>query len=177
MAVHRTRQVTNMIKQCAAVVLMAMTGLTSSLAWAARVQHTFELTLEVPTRAFYILPAEPGWIHQAQRLIWDNPTSTLSSVRKYFDVRHASSAIQARLESVPYLSNGTPGEDIQLQVSFNGVVLRPDITPQDVVSQAEAAAGKRVLLEIDPLKPAGGYRPGDYRGNVLLMFNAKTPGA
>ncbi|WP_030129581.1 CS1 type fimbrial major subunit [Pseudomonas sp. QTF5] len=166
-----------MIKQCAVIALMAITGLTASLAWAARVQHTFEVSLNIPTRAFYIVPADPGWIHQAQRLNWDHATSTLSSVRKYFDVRHASSAVQARLESEPYLSNGRPGEEIQLQVSFNGVVLRPDMTPQDVVSQAEAAVGKRALLEIDPLKPADGYRPGDYSGNVMLMFNAKTPGA
>lgn len=166
-----------MIKQCAVVALVAVSGLTSSLAEAAREQHTFQVFLEVPTRAFYILPTDPGWIHQPQRLDWNHVTSELSGVRKYFDVRHASSAIQARLETTPYLSNGRPGGNIALQVSFNGVVLRPDIAPQDVVSQEEAAVGARVLLEIAPVKPAGGYQPGDYSGNVMLMFNAKTPGA
>jgi hypothetical protein len=166
-----------MIKQCAVIALMAFSGLTGSLAEAAREERTFEVSLTIPTRAFYIVPSEPGWIHQAQRLNWDYPSSTLSSVRKYFDVRHASSAIQARLEYQPYLSNGKPGEDIMLRVSFNGVVLRSDIRPQDVVSQEEAAVGTRVLLDIEPVKPAGGYQPGDYSGNVMLMFNAKTPGA
>jgi hypothetical protein len=166
----------NMIKQCAVVMLTAMTGLMSSLAGAAREAHTFEVFLTIPNRAFYIVPAEPGWIHQAQRLNWDYPTSTLSSVRKYFDVRHDTSAIEARLESLPYLSNGKPGEDIALRVSFNGVVLSPDIRPREVVSAADAAVGTRVLLDIEPQKPAGGYRSGDYSGNVMLLFNAKAPG-
>lgn len=165
-----------MIKQCATVALMAMTGLTGPWAWAAREQHTFEVSLTVPSRAFYLVPTEPGWIHQQQRLDWDFATSTLSNVRKYFDVRHDSSAIQARLEIPPLLSNGKPDEDIELQVRFNGVLLSTAPRPQQVVSAAEAAIGARVLLEIDPLKPAGGYRPGEYRGNVLLMFNAQSPG-
>ncbi|MHC8409788.1 CS1 type fimbrial major subunit [Pseudomonas sp. Hz4] len=165
-----------MIKQCAVVALVAVSGLTSSLAEAAREQHTFQLFLEVPTRAFYIVPTEPGWIHQPLRLEWNPVTSDLSTVRKYFDVRHASSAIQARLEDWADLSNGRPGEELNLRVRFNGVDLRPDVAPQDVVSQADAATGVRVLLEIIPLKPWMGYRPGDYSGNVLLIFNAKTPG-
>jgi hypothetical protein len=63
-----------------------------------------------------------------------------------------------------------------LRVSFNGVELSPDLSSRLVVSAAEAAAGTRVLLEIAPVKPPGGYRPGDYDGNVLLLFNARAPG-
>lgn len=166
-----------MIKQCAVVALMAGTAMMSCEVWAAREEHTFEVSVSVPTPAFYIVPADQGWIHREQPLLWDHNKSSLGSVRKYFDVRHNTSAIEARLDSQPYLSNGRPDEDIGLQVSFNGVVLRADIVPQEVVSAADAAVGTRVLLEIDPLKPAGGYRPGEYRGNVMLMFNAKTPEA
>lgn len=165
-----------MIKQCSVVALTAITTLISAMAGAAREEHTFELSLTIPTRAFYILPAEPGWIHQAQRLNWDHLSSNLGSVRKYFDVRHDTSAIEARLESAPYLSNGRPGEEIALQVSFNGVVLSPDIRPRQVVTAPEAANGVRVLLDIEPQKPVGGYKPGDYSGNVMLVFNAKAPG-
>ena len=148
-----------MIKQCAVVALMAITGLMSSLTWAAREEHTFEVSLTIPNRSFYIVPAEPDWIHRPQRLNWDYPTSTLSSVRKYFDVRHDTSAIEARLEGYPILSNGRPGEDITLRVRFNGVELRPDLQPQEVVSAAEAAVGKRVLLEIEPVKPMNRWLP------------------
>jgi hypothetical protein len=118
----------------------------------------------------------PDWIHRPQRLDWNHSTSSLSSVRKYFDVRHDTSAIEARLESAPYLSNGRPADDISLRVTFNKVELSAEMAPREVVSQAEAAAGTRVLLQIDPISPEGGYRPGDYAGNVLLLFSARAPG-
>ncbi|MBV4485295.1 fimbrial assembly protein [Pseudomonas sp. SWRI153] len=164
-----------MIRQFTLFALATATLLTGSLAWAAREQHTFEVSLEIPTRSFYIVPSEPGWIHQAQELKWDYPSSSLIPLRKYFDVRHSSSAIQARLEYTPYLSNGKPGEEVLLRVSFNGRLLSSQYQA-DVVSQADAAAGVRALLEIEAQKPAAGYRAGDYQGNVLLLFSAKTPG-
>ncbi|QXI16832.1 CS1 type fimbrial major subunit [Pseudomonas hamedanensis] len=166
-----------MIKQCTVVALMAVAALTASAAWAAREEHTFEVSLTIPSRPFYVIPAEPDWIHRAQRLNWDYPTSTLSSVQKNFDVRHDSSAIEARLEAEPYLSNGRPEDDISLRVTFNGVELSAAMTPRQVLTREEAAAGKRVMLEIAPIKPAAGYRQGDYAGNVLLLFNAQTPDA
>ncbi len=165
-----------MIKQCSVVALIAAAALTSDAAWAAREAHTFEVTVEVPNRSFYIIPAVPDWIHRPQRLDWNHSTSSLSSVRKYFDVRHDTSAIEARLESAPYLSNGRPADDISLRVTFNKVELSAEMAPREVVSQAEAAAGTRVLLQIDPISPEGGYRPGDYAGNVLLLFSARAPG-
>ncbi len=171
-----TQRVSNMIKQCAAVALTAMTVLTGSLTWAAREEHTFEVSVIIPTLAFYVIPAEPDWIHRPQRLNWNLSNSTLSSVRKNFDVRHDTSAIEARLEAAPYLSNGRPSDDIALRVSFNGVELSHDTSPREVLSVAEAAVGKRVMLEIAPVQPEGGYRPGDYSGNVLLLFSARAPG-
>lgn len=163
-----------MIKQCTAVALLAATGLTGAVAWAAREEHTFEVSLTIPSRPFYVIPAEPDWIHRPQRLEWDYPTATMGSVQKNFDVRHESSAIEARLDAMPYLTNGRPGEEIQLRVSFNGVELQT--SAQQVLSREEAATGKRVPLQIDPVKPEGGYKPGDYSGNVLMLFSAKAPG-
>lgn len=165
-----------MNKPCAVVALMAISGLISEVAWAAREQQTFELSVTVPSRTFYIIPAESDWIHRPQRLNWNHANSTLGGLRKHFDVRHDTSAIEARLDSAPYLSNGRPGEEIALRVSFNGVELSPDVAPRQVLTQAEAAAGTRVLLGIQPVKPPGGYKPGDYDGNVLLLFNARAPG-
>ena len=165
-----------MNKHCAVIALTAITGLISDMAWAARAEHTFEVSLTIPSRPFYIIPSEPGWIHQPQRLDWNHASATMGGLRKYFDVRHDTSAIEARLDRAPYLSNGRPSEDIALRVSFNGVELSHDIRPRQVVTQAEAAVGTRALLEIQPVKPAGGYKPGDYDGNVMVLFNAKAPG-
>ena len=170
-----THRVINMIKQCTAAALMVATGLTCALAWAAREEHTFEVSLSIPSRPFYVIPAEPDWIHRPQQLWWDYPKATLGSLEKNFDVRHDSSAIDARLLFDPYLENGRPNEVIMLRVTFNDVVLSSHIVAQQVVSREEAAGGKRVTLKIEPIEPAGGYRSGDYNGNVLLMFTAAAP--
>ncbi|RON43017.1 CS1 type fimbrial major subunit [Pseudomonas frederiksbergensis] len=165
-----------MIKQCMVAALLAATGAASFLAIAAREEHTFEVSVLIPTRAFYVIPSEPDWIQRQQILPWDVATSRLGSLRKYFDVRHDTSAIEARLELQPYLSNGHAPDNIALRVRFNGVELSHAVEPRLVVSAADAAVGSRVLLEIEPQQPPGGYRAGDYYGNVLLLFNARAPG-
>lgn len=170
-----THRVTKMIKQCTAVALLTAAGLSAGQAWGAREEHTFEVSLTIPSRPFYIIPSEPDWIHRPQRLDWDYPSATLGSVRKNFDVRHDSSAIEARLGAEPYLENGRVNEVITLRVSFNDVELSSQMPPRQVLTQAEAAAGKRVELKIEPIEPPGGYRSGDYYGNVLLLFNASAP--
>ena len=161
-----------MIKQCIALMLLAVTG---TEAWGARAEHTFEVSLTVPSRPFYVIPAEPDWIHRPQRLDWDYPTSTLGTVEKNFDVRHDSGAIEARLLLDPYLENGRPGEIIELRVTFNNVELSSHAIERQVLTREEAASGKRVALKIEPIEPPGGYRSGDYNGNVLLMFKAAAP--
>jgi hypothetical protein len=44
-----------------------------------------------------------------------------------------------------------------------------------VVPADQAMAGGRFPLEIQPIMPAGGYKAGDYYGNVLLVFSAAAP--
>ncbi|WP_085709431.1 MULTISPECIES: fimbrial assembly protein [unclassified Pseudomonas] len=157
-------------------VLAAISALNVSIAWAARETLEFEVTLTIPSRSFYILPSEPDWIHRPQVLLWNYPDSSLGGFSKSFDVRHDTSAIEARLESAPYLSTGRPGENIDLRVRFNNVELSADPSFRQVLSKEEAATGKRVPLEIDPVKPVGGYKAGEYFGNVLVLFNARAPG-
>ncbi|MFJ4194327.1 fimbrial assembly protein [Pseudomonas sp. NPDC089534] len=164
-----------MNKRCAIALAAAVAGWPGAEAWAARETLEIDVSVTVPTRAFYVLPAEPGWIHRQQVLPWNYPDSTLGGFSKNFDVRHDTSAIEARLESVPYLSTGRAGEEIALRVRFNSVELSADPGFRQVLTKAEAAAGKRVPLEIDPVVPAGGYKAGDYSGNVLLLFNATAP--
>lgn len=159
-----------------AATLAAISALSCTTAWAARETLQFEVTLTIPSQSFYILPSEPGWIHRPQVLLWNYPDSTLGGFSKNFDVRHDTSAIEARLESAPYLSNGRPGENIDLRVRFNNVELSADPAFRQVLSKEEAATGKRVPLEIDPITPMGGYKAGEYVGNVLVLFNARAPG-
>ena len=164
-----------MIKNAVIIALVTITSLPGSLAWGARETLVFDVSLTIPNRAFYIMPAEPGWIHLPQTMIWNHFNGGFNTLTRYFVVRHDSSAIEARLETPPYLSNGFANQDIPLRVTFNGVLVGTDMTPREVVSAPEAAVGKRVALQIDAVRPANGFRGGEYTGNVVLLFNAKVP--
>lgn len=165
-----------MIKQSAIALCMgALTLLISASTFAAREEHIFEVSVDIPTLGFYVIPAESNWIHREQTLPWNLNTSTLGGLRKQFDVRHDTSAIEARLESEPYLSNGREEQNIYLRVSFNGQELSHEPLPRQVVSAEQAMSGGRFPLEIQPKVPAGGYKPGNYYGNVLLVFSAAAP--
>ncbi|CAI8984486.1 CS1 type fimbrial major subunit [Pseudomonas neuropathica] len=159
-------------------VLVATTFAWASLStFAAREVQTFDVFVTIPTLGFYVIPADPGWIHREQQLPWNLSASTLGGLRKYFDVKNEAGAIEARLEGRPYLSNGFAAHDIGLQVLFNGTALS-ELQSSEVVSLSDAAPGKRVLLEILPMPPADGvYKPGSYFGSVNLIFNAVMPGA
>lgn len=96
-------------------------------------------------------------------------------MRKNFDVKHDTSAIEARLDAEPYLFNGRADQNIYLRVTFNGQELSHDAKPRQVVSAEQAMTGGRFPLEIQPKVPAGGYKPGTYYGTVQLIFSAAVP--
>ncbi|MFS2201800.1 CS1 type fimbrial major subunit [Pseudomonas sp. Pseusp3] len=164
-----------MNKQVACALCMGALMLSSALAYAAREEHRFEVSVDIPTLGFYVIPAESNWIHREQTLSWDLGTSRLGGLRKNFDVRHDSGAIEARLESAPYLSNGRDEQNIFLQVQFNDRLLSHEPQPREVVPAEQARTGGRFPLVITPRPPAGGYKPGTYYGNVLLVFSAAAP--
>lgn len=164
-----------MIKLSAIALWTGAAALMSSLAFAAREEHRFEVSVDIPTLGFYVIPAESDWIHREQVLPWNIHTRSLEGLRKNFDVKHDTSAIHARLESEPYLSNGRDEQNIYLLVSFNGKTLSHDPQPLEVLSREQAVAGGRFALQIQPKVPAGGYKPGRYYGNVNLVFSAAAP--
>lgn len=163
-----------MIKQSLMILCASVLTLFSAESFAAREEHRFEVSVDIPTLGFYVIPAETDWIHRAQILPWNISTKRLDGLRKHFDVRHDTSAIEARLESAAFLSNGRDEQNIYLRVSFADTVLTHE-PPRQVVSAEQARAGGRYPLEIQPITPAGGYKPGSYYGNVHLIFNAAAP--
>jgi hypothetical protein len=166
-----------MIKQCIALTSAAGLALLSNWAFAARETLEFYVSVDIPTLDFYVIPSESDWIHREQILHWDVSTDRLGGLRRNFDVRHDSGAVEARLESYPYLTNGRDSrENINLRVLFNGKELSHNPQPVQVVTAEEARVGVRVPLEIEPREQVGGYKPGDYYGSVSIMFNAAAPG-
>ncbi|WP_160106726.1 CS1 type fimbrial major subunit [Pseudomonas izuensis] len=162
-----------MFKVILTTISMMMLALTSTCAFAIRISETFDVSVTIPTAAFHVIPSDPDWIHLEQRLNWNPVTSELSSLRKQFDVKNENGAISARLHFEPYLSNGRETDDIPLIVKFNNKRLTLD--PDEVVSEVEGRAGKRVGLEIAAVKPGDGYKAGDYYGNVHMIFEAIAP--
>ena len=86
-----------MIKQSAIALCVGV--ITCAQAFAAREERTFEVWADIPTLGFYVLPAETNWIHLEQTLPWNINTSRLEGLRKNFDVKHDTSAIEARLDA------------------------------------------------------------------------------
>ncbi|MFJ5255447.1 CS1 type fimbrial major subunit [Pseudomonas koreensis] len=164
-----------MIRQSLMTLCAGILTLLGTASFAAREEYRFEVSVDIPALGFYVIPAETDWIHRAQILPWNVSTKRLGGLRKHFDVRHDTSAIEARLESEAYLSNGRDEQNIYLRVSFADTVLTHETPPRQVVSAEQARAGGRYVLEIQPITPAGGYKPGSYYGNVHLIFNAAAP--
>lgn len=162
-----------MIKAMKKVTATLLLTLVSSGAFALRISETFDVSVTLPSAAFHVIPADPGWIHLEQRLNWNPNTSELSRLRKQFDVKNENGAISARLSFEPYLNNGRDIDDIPLIVTFNDKRLTLDA--QEVISEVDGRTGKRVALEIAAVKPGTGYRPGDYYGSVHMLFEAIVP--
>ncbi len=151
-------------------VLELLSALSFS-ALAAREEAVFQVSVKVPTSDFYVLPLNPGFLEREQTLSWNPVTETLSALREPFDVKNVLGAVDAYLAYEPVLFNGR--DNIALTVTFNQQVLGLDA--MRVVPEAEARVGKRVLLEIAAQKPEDGYLPGQYFGNVQIIFDALRP--
>lgn len=162
-----------MIKAIKAATSALVLTLASTSAFAIRFSESFDVSVTLPTSAFHVIPADPDWIHREQRLHWNPMTSSLSVLRKQFDVKNENGAISARLSFDPYLSNGRDSDDIALNVTFNDKRLTLDA--QEVITEAEGRAGKRAALEVAAVKPPAGYRPGNYYGSVHMLFEAIVP--
>ena len=139
---------------------------------AAPITQTIQVIADIPATDFYVEPVDASWLPQEQRLNWLPLTASLDSWSKDFDVKHSAGSIHAHLDGeLAKLRGG--GEVIDLVVSFNGKALTT--TAAEVVPATEAASNFRTAMSIVPTKPTGGYKPGNYTGNVAVIFDAVVP--
>ncbi|CRL99625.1 MULTISPECIES: CS1 type fimbrial major subunit [Pseudomonas] len=151
---------------CAALAVACLQPLQ-----AAVERETFEVFAEIPSQDFYVLPMDPQLVHRENPLHYNPVSSELSPLRAEYEVKNIGGSIEARLEQMPSLSNGT--DRIDLQVRFNNQPL--GLTSVEVVSAAEAKPGRRVALDIRAIKPDDDYRAGHYFGTVQMVFDAIAP--
>ena len=149
----------------ASLALWVQTG------YAAREEHTFEVSVSIPTHDFYVLPVDPGFVEREQQMNWNLVNGTLEPLRTLFDVRSTSGAVSARLGHEPVLSNGR--DLIALNVIFNNQPLL--LTNTVVVPDTEANIGSRVPLLIEAITPDAGFSAGEYFGSVQFVFDASFP--
>lgn len=138
-------------------------------AFAAR--EDFEVSVNIPTADFYVLPLNSQFLEREQKMSWNPVTEALSPLQEHFDVKNVLGGITARLGYEPTLFNGF--DSILLNVTFNGH--RLDLSDSLVVPEEEAKVGKRVALTIAAQVPDAGYRAGQYFGSVQIIFDALRP--
>lgn len=136
--------------------------------FAAREEQTFEVFVDIPTYWLFVIPVDPRFLEQEQLMSWDVMTESLRPIRTEFDVVSARGTVTARLGYEPVLSNGR--DLIALDVTFNQQRLNLSDTP--VVVASDSWPGKRVQLLIEAVKPATGFKPGQYYGSVQIIFDA-----
>lgn len=153
-----------------APVLLLTSG---TLMAAERVEHTVQVTAQVPASTFYVEPVG-NWLNTPQKLEFDPFSKTLATLTKQFDVKSTIGPVKGYLSHPATITSGK--ESINLKVMLAGVELTS--TSAELVNQADANAGKQVGLEIIPAAaPTGGYKPGNYQGVVSMMFESEAPPA
>lgn len=156
------------VMMLSSAVLVGMFGHTV----VAEERYTINLSANVPSDKFHVLPVDVGWISQPQEMHYNHITGKLNIFEKLFQFRNDSGAIQASLtgnltaEGKPYLSNGK--DIIPLVVSFNNKEISN--SSDMVVPDTMAKAGGRTMLKISQAGNEKLAVSGSFTGNVDIIF-------
>lgn len=163
----------SVLNKSLAAALFSCAALGGVAAHAADKQsYIINLTANVPSDSFQVIPVDAGWIDQAQDMGYDIATRKLREFRKDFQYKNSAGGIQATLtgnlnsDGKPQLSNGT--DVIPLSVIFNNVALSRTATT--VVEAAAAKAGGRTALRIAQADDMALDVSGSFTGSVSMIF-------
>ena len=161
-----------MFKKIAMSAPVLALAFVSSAALAVPQTHTVQVYADIPNADFYVQPKDNDYVTKPQQLPWSNTTSKLEGISREFKVKSSaagSPAIKATLLDPAVISSGA--DDIELEVKFNTVSLVVG-SAEDVVAAGAATSEIIAPLSITPIAPSGGYKEGNYSGNVRVMFDA-----
>lgn len=170
----------NVIKTTLAAAFISCAAMTGAANAAESQSYTINLSANIPSDTFHVIPVESGWIDQTQDMGYDIASRKLQIFEKQFQYKNTAGAIQATLtgnlnsDGKPHLSNGV--ENISLAVSFNNTPLSKTAT--EVVSESAAKAGGRTSLKISQDVDAELAVNGMFTGSVAMIFEpvvAMTP--
>jgi hypothetical protein len=162
-----------MFKKIAISAPVLALAFVSSAAMAAPQTHNVQVFADIPSADFYVQPVNHDTVVMPQQLLWNATTSQLEGISRDFKAKSAvggaGPAIQATLLDPAVMTSGT--DDIVLDVKFNNVQLVWG-SAEDVVAAGAANSEIIAPLSITPIVPGGGYKEGNYTGNVRVMFDA-----
>lgn len=154
--------------------------MVSSLVNADTVRHDVEVELFVPKKLFYVV-SNDHWEFQTQRLYQD-AKGALQPLVRTLQVYSATGDVAVRPADGVDMMLRKDRDEIPLMVSLQGsnqcdVVANARMRSQPCTlltaeSMKTGAQSVRLVLRADP-PPNGGYVPGQYQGQVSLMF--ETP--
>ncbi|MDF9774334.1 CS1 type fimbrial major subunit [Pseudomonas baetica] len=163
-----------MFKKIAISAPVLALAFVSSAALAVPQTHNVQVFADIPSSDFYVQPVNHDTVSMPQQLLWNATTSKLEGISRDFKAKSAvatgsAPAIKATLLDPAVMTSGA--EDIALEVKFNNIALT--LGNETEVFAADAATAEIIApLSITPTEPTGGYKEGNYTGNVRVMFDA-----
>ena len=156
-------------------------ALAAALMFSPAAAMAEEFPLQVTVEAF--VPSPNGlqispvgdWAGITQNMRWNLATQTLDPINQQLDMKSGLGAITAYLTTDATLASAA--NTIAMNVSVAGKPLAVgSAAAVEVASAAEALASKRAAVEIvAAAAPTGGYKQGNYQGNVFMMFESVAP--
>lgn len=155
------------------IALAAGLLVSSSVMAAERLEHTVNVTAQIPTENFYVQPVG-NWINTSQILEYNVYTKQLAPLTKQFDIKSTIGPVSAFLSAPAVIASGA--NTIPLTVSLANTAL--STTPAQILNKADAEVGKVVGLDIvAAAAPQAGYAPGNYQGVINMIFESDAPPA
>ncbi|WP_265452918.1 CS1 type fimbrial major subunit [Aeromonas salmonicida] len=147
--------------------------MSSYLMAAERVEHQVTVTAQIPTENFFVKPISgDNWTNNIQKLGYNSNTKKLEKLTKQLEARSSIGTITGYLPSKPTMTSGA--NSIELNVSVGGLPLGPQSV--EIINADDASKGKIVDFSVTAADaPPGGYKPGDYKGVISMVFESEAP--
>jgi len=146
--------------------------LVPAVSLAADFPITVSVEAAVPAANGLQISPVNGWDAVTQRMGWDIVTQDLKPIKQQMHMK-SNAAIHAYLTTDAKLTSAN--NELPMNVSVHDQELKTGVVDKvQLLTETEAAAGKRVEVVISTTKPTAGYVEGNYSGQVFMMFES-TP--
>lgn len=153
-------------------IIPLMLFASGSIMAAETVEHTVNVTAQIPSENFYVVPVG-DWMGSAQKLQFNPNTRKLESLYRQMEVKSTIGPVKGYLLYKASLSKAN-GDEIGLKVKFADKELTT--VSQQLLTLSEVQNAQKVGFEILPDKePEGGYKAGNYQGLISMVFESEAP--